>query len=74
MRKEYLEVIRFFRQLNAIVQKVIRGETQDIVQDKAWLEQEKVSDIALLAAIRIHASSEEDGNYVWERLNVMQRK
>ena len=68
MRKEYLEVIRFFRQLNAIVQKVIRGETQDIVQDKAWLEQEKVSDIALLAAIRIYAVNAEQSDFAWQQL------
>ena len=68
MREEYLEVIRFFRQLNAIVQKVIRGETQDIVQDKAGLEQEKVSDIALLAAIRIYAVNAEQSDFAWKQL------
>lgn len=68
MRKEYMEVIRFFRQLNAIVQKIIRGETQDIVQDKAWLEQEKVSDIALLAAIRIYAVNAEQSDFAWQQL------
>ncbi len=68
MRKEYMEVIRFFRQLNSIVQKIIRGETQDIVQDKAWLEQEKVSDIALLAAIRIYAVNAEQSDFAWQQL------
>lgn len=73
-RREYQKVICFLRKLNGIVQKVIRKEMAQIEEDRAWLAKEKVSDIALLAAIRIHASSEDDGNYVWERLNVMQRK
>lgn len=68
MRKEYQEVIRFFRKLNAIVQKVIRGEVQSLAEDKSWLEQERVSDLAVHAAIRIHAVNQEQRDMVWRTL------
>lgn len=68
LRKEYQEVIRFFRQLNAIVQRVIRGELQSLAEDKDWLSQEKVSDIALLAAIRIYSVNAEQSDYAWAQL------
>ena len=67
-RREYQEVIRFLRKLNGIVQKVIRKELSEIDEDKAWLVRESVSDIALLAAIRIHAENKEDSEYVWDKL------
>lgn len=68
IRNGYQEVISFFRRLNAIVQKAVRGESKDIDGDKAWLGRERVSDIALLASIRIHAVTEEERNRAWESL------
>lgn len=67
-RREYKEVIRFLRQLNDIVQKVIRGEMHELKEAGKWLEQEEVSDIALLAAIRIHAISTEQSENTWRIL------
>lgn len=70
IRKEYQEIISFFRQLNGIVQKVIRGDIQNIAQDKVWLKQERVSDIALLAAIRIYATNEEESTQAATLLDI----
>ena len=67
-RSEYQEVIGFLRKLNGIVQKVIRKELAEIEKDKAWMVKEEVSDLALLAAIRIYASNEEQSSFVWEQL------
>lgn len=68
MRKEYQEVICFFRKLNAIVQKAMRNEGESLREDRVWLTQEKVSDIALLAAIRIHAVNQEQSDKAWQLL------
>lgn len=67
-RKEYQEVICFFRQLNGIVQRAIRGDTQSLAENKKWLEQEHVSDIALRAAIRIYAADAKQSNETWKLL------
>lgn len=67
-RKEYQEVIGFFRQLNAIVQKAVREEMQELEADRKWLKQEEVSDIALLAAIRIYAVNAEQSDGAWKAL------
>ena len=72
-RREYEEVIRFLRRLNSIVQKLIRGEMLQLEEDKKWLEQEEVSDIALLAAIRIHAINKEQSDFVWRMLKNTER-
>ena len=72
-RREYEEVIRFLRRLNSIVQKLIRGEMLELEEDKKWLEQEEVSDIALLAAIRIHAINKEQSDFAWRMLKNTER-
>lgn len=68
MRNEYREVIIFFRQLNQIVQKAVKGEQKDFKQDKEWILQEGVSDIALCAAIRIYAVTQEQRDRALEVL------
>lgn len=68
IRNEYQEVIRFFRQLNVIVQKAICGEVQELKQDREWLAKEEVSDIALLASIRIHAVNTKQSDTAWKML------
>lgn len=68
LRKEYQEVICFLRQLNGIVQRAIRGDMQSLAEDRKWLEQEQVSDIALRAAIRIYAVDAGQSDEAWKLL------
>ncbi len=67
LRREYQDVITFFRQLNTLVQHTINKEDAS-KEGKAWLKKEQVSDIALLAAIRIHATDQEQREYAWNIL------
>lgn len=67
-RNTYREVIDFLLRLNAAVQRAVREEAQDWEEDRRWIREAQVSDIALLAAIRIHAPKEEERDRAYRRL------
>lgn len=65
-RQDYKEVIGYFRRLNDVVNRALHDV--QTVEDKKWLQKEEVSELALRAAIRIYATSQELAQETYKRL------
>lgn len=64
-RNTYARVIAFLRRLNEIANRGIQDSLTE--QDRQWLVEEQVSDIAIQAALRIYAGEGEQAA-AWERI------